>query len=309
MLETLQRLEEDKKISKKDAEQLIQELCFGQVSKFNHKVVGLMTGFNVEVKPLGVEDKNLILEKRRVAFKDEMKAYRKELEKYEKETLQLSEDVLHSFIEKNSAPVAPKFEFIVDMSECPRTLILTPHPYGRNHKEGYKPQPLGIFKFHKMVERLAEYQVFNVELRGKSGPKQEKDERTLMSLYDPVFRQQGHVFRAWQEILIDFQLGENSYSFTEMMKDYAHFIGYLTEYKKLVNKLLKSEKRLMDIYDDILKDFDPKYNWFGFALEDAMLLASADPTAKVPCQLGELKKAFWTQVKESSKEAREFFNQ
>lgn len=309
MLKTLQRLEEDKKFSKNEAEQIIRELCFGKVTKFNHKVVGLMTGFDVEVKPLGLEDKEIVLSKRRDVFKGQMKAYQKELEQYEKETLQLSNDVLHSFIEKNVVPVLPKFEFIVNMSECPRTLVLTPHPYGRNHKEGYKPLPMGILKFQKMVDRLAEYQVFNVELRGKTGTKQEKDEKTLMNLYDPVFRQQGHVFRAWQEILVDYQLGQNSVIFSEVLKDYANFIGYLTEYKKLVNKHLKSEKRLMDIYNDILSDFDPKYNWFGFALEDAMLLSCVDKDAKVPCDLSGLKKEFWTKVKESSKEAREFFEQ
>ena len=149
-----------------------------------------------------------------------MEAYHEDLKKYELKVSELSKDAVFNWIAPLTPPVVPNFEFVVDMSECPRTLVLTPIPEGRYLSKNHEALPFGILKFNDMIKKISEYQVFNVELRGKRPNQKENDERELMKKYEPVFKHQGHVFRAWQEILIDYQLGENSYSFHEMLKDY-----------------------------------------------------------------------------------------
>ena len=91
------------------------------------------------------------------------------------------------------------------------------------------------------------------------------------------------------------------------MKDYAHFIGYLVEYRKLANKHLKSEQRLMEIYNEIFSEFNPENDWFEFSLKEAILVSATDTDFNLPEDLSEIKKTFWTQVKDSSKEAKKYF--
>ena len=203
MLETLKKIKGKQIISEKEAERIIQSLSFGNVSFINYKTAGLITGFHVEVVPLNHNDKKLILDQRLESFKSKMEAYHEDLKKYELKVSELSKDAVFNWIAPLTPPVVPNFEFVVDMSECPRTLVLTPIPEGRYLSKNHEALPFGILKFNDMIKKISEYQVFNVELRGKRPNQKENDERELMKKYEPVFKHQGHVFRAWQEILID----------------------------------------------------------------------------------------------------------
>lgn len=195
---------------------------------------------------------------------------------------------------------------------------LTAHPYGRNVKEDFIPQIKGYVLFEKIINEIEKYQVFNIELRGKKNNQREADEMRLMRTFDPVYKHQGHIVRAWNMCKVDYLLATNNVIFNEVIRDYATLIAYLTEYKKLVNKLLKPEPRLLDVYNQIFKDFNPKANWFSFAFEDALTLcASCDVSNSVSdflnngvqCDLTESKKIFWDTFKEETKTIKSYFNQ
>lgn len=280
---TFERLSQNVKFSKEQALEIIAELSGQEVVIVNERVAAYLCGYEIN----------------RTVKTDEQ--IEKEMSKRERKHAKAVKFAKKKKLPMPEMDMTPPEAFVME---------LTPHPYGRNPKEDFAPHLKGMVLFPEMVEKIQTYQPFNVELRGKTGAKQEKDERTLMALFDKVYKHQGHVVRAWREIEVDVQLGSNNVIFKENIKNYANFIAYLTEYQKLVNKELKSEPRLIAQMKDVFSGFNAKDNWFAFALEDAMtMVAGGDPKhSNIPADLSETKKLFWDTFKKSTKVAKDFYS-
>lgn len=280
---TFELLSQNVKISKDQALAIIHELSGKEVTIVNERVSAYLCGY-------------------------EIKKTKKSAADIEKEMAERARKHAKSvkFAKKKKLPVPE-----MDMTPPEAFSIeLTAHPHGRDLKENFIPQLKGMTIFPEMIKELQVYQPFFVELRGKKPSQQEKDERSLMTLFDKVYKHQGHVVRAWSEIKVNYQLGSNSVIFAENIKNYANFIAYLTEYRKIVNRDLKSDPRLMAQMTKVFEKFNPKANWFQFALEESLtMVGGGDPEhSKIPADLSDTKKMFWDTFKASSKEAKEFYS-
>lgn len=281
-LETLHRLTDKEKLSVEEAKAILDEYTGDEFSIISTDVLAFLLGYSVTV---------------RTKTEDEVEKELLERERKHKKAVKFAKKKKLPEPEMDTTPIETEI------------VVLEQHQYGRNVKEDFVPSLSVYTTYSEMMDKLQEYQVFNVELRGKTGNKQEADERNLMGILDPVYRQQGHVVRAWREIQVDYQLASNNVIFNETLKDFANFFAYLTEYQKVAAKLLKSEPRLKVIYEEIFSPFDAKANLFAIALEEALTLCAGVKSKHngVPAQLGDSKKLFWDTFKSSTKEAKEFF--
>lgn len=282
MTNTFELLSQPVKFSKEQALDIIQELSGQNVVIVSEPVAAYLCGYKLSRK-----------NKSKADIEKEMSERARKHAKAVK------------FAKKKNLPTP-------EMDETPPEafeLVLVPDEYARNPKEDFLPQLKGMLVFPKLIKDLEVYQAYNVELRGNTGNKQEKDERALMAIFDKVYKHQGHVVRAWKEIEVNYQLGCNNVIFHENIKNYATFIAFLVEFQKLCNRELKSEPRLLNNMKEVFKDFDPKANWFAFALEESLTMcAGGNNKDGVPANLAPSKKLFWDTFKEASKLAKEFYS-
>lgn len=284
-MKELALLSEKRTFTKDEAKNIVQSITDCEAPVLPKDILAYMTGYSIITHTKTAEQ-----------VADEMQ----QRERKHKKAVKYAKKTKTEAPEMDLSPIEMTYDEYVN------------HPFGRNAKEDFYPSMSLYLSFNKMIEELQVYQVFNVALRGSELKKpdlqkQEKDERALISKFDPVYRNQGHVVRAWREIQVDYQLAGNNVIFNEVLKDYANFFAYLTIFQKLSNRLLSQEPRLHKLYKEIMKPFDTKAKLFSIALEEALTLC-AGSTSKhsgVPTSLVEAKKIFWDTFKESTIEAKD----
>lgn len=133
-----------------------------------------------------------------------------------------------------------------------------------------------------------------------------KEEVRILALCDPLYKIQTSAAKEWDELKVDFLLGRNNVIYPQLIKDFACFIAVLEEIRKHCLAVTKSEKVVLEHYQEIFKAFDQDENWFSFILE-VILTAGSGFTSEhkgVPVDLTEWKSLFWNTHKEKRAEFR-----